>query len=282
MKILTPVLIIVIVLIGSCIVILMANNHWGENTGLNTGVANENKTITYAYGGEKLDVLLIHAVGDMLRGKISLGDYIKQVSHGNPVIVLVRIEDYILPEIKVVETDSSCKIITSDPPVIFKARVLENIYGGEDLVGKEINIKFSGIFHSKSSGKLVFYEFSRPIFKGKEYVILLVGVEDKVKTKVFHVCKSGDKIYDYVDEVTIFNDKVYKANLFATFLYKGGKLYHLYMPKISNIDSEYNSILGRINLNSFYNYTGNEPIIVKAPSLTEFKEYIENTMQKQQ
>ena len=62
--------------------------------------------------------------------------------------------------------------------VVFRAHVIENVYGAEDLVNKEILIISPYITYNIKTGEICYFDYFIPIYLGKTYVLSINKMEE--------------------------------------------------------------------------------------------------------
>ncbi len=205
----------------------------------NNGEATENTTCFNEYklvpGGT--DAVYSWRIALLVNGSMSFRDYLEDFYKNNTELTWAKIfvlDTYTLQPSNNMPRDCSIKEVLV-PGTFFKALVEEVIDGDPGLKGTTIIIYVAGeIIKDK---KVLFPETDRPILPGREYVTLLKPA--RISVKILCICDGKDRIFS---GKTIDS---YIVNLYTTYLYRNGKVYHLvFSEKISIIDQVYSNAYG--------------------------------------
>ena len=209
-------------------------------------------------------------VGDFLSGKIKFEEFLKKQSQETMWVVIEVTDIYQLA----LDVPEPLKQYGYTPylvnGVVFKAHVIENVYGAEDLVNKDILIVSPYMTYNLKTGKVCYFDYFIPIYLGKKYVLSINKMEEPY-IRITYILEKDNRTYTSIIKHKV-NETLYVMDPLNVFLYKDGSIYYLFSPKVPDIDQDYENLYKTYDVPSLGLYKGQEPLVLGPTELDQLKQ----------
>jgi len=209
-------------------------------------------------------------VRDFLLGKIKFEEFLEKRSQETMWVVIEVTDIYRLA----LDVPEPLKQYGYTPylvnGVVFKAHVVENVYGAEDLVNKEILIISPYMTYNLKTGKICYFDYFIPIYLDKTYVLSINKMEEPY-IRITYILEKDNRTYTSIIKHKV-NETLYDMDPLNVFLYKDDSIYYLFSPEVPNIDQDYENLYKTYDVPSLGLYKGQEPFVLGPTELEQLKQ----------